>query len=232
MSEENTIERMQGSLFAKSEAVLLERIARVVPQKWQPDHLTAIGVFGAVLVLGGFGLSNVSTHWIWLGLLGLLVNWFGDSLDGTIARVRQIERPNYGYYLDQTIDTVSSLLVAIGIGISPFFRLDVVLLVLVSYHMLSIHAFVRAVVTREHSLDAAGLGTTEFRIGIMLAGLAIILFGAERHETFGIAHTWCDVLALLAAVLMLALFASTVRHEAMQQLTRDMEPRNQKQSER
>lgn len=229
MSKVDTLTRAQSSLLSKSETVALERLARWIPQSWTPDHLTAIGVFGAALVLAGYTLANTSAIWIWLANLGLVINWFGDSLDGTIARVRKIERPNYGYYLDQTIDTVSSLFVAVGLGLSPFFRLDIVLLVLVSYHMLSIHSFVRAVVTREHSLDMAGLGTTEFRIAIFVTGLLILVLGAQQHELYGIAFSWCDVLALFAVCLMLVLFACFMINESLTQLARDRAARNSKQ---
>lgn len=226
MSTKTRLGRQNQSMIAKSEGILLYRLARSLPEDVTPDKLTALGVLGAGMVFLGYAASGLSDLWIWIAQAGLVLNWFGDSLDGTVARMRKIERPNYGYYLDQTIDTVSSLLIALGLGLSPYFRLDAVLLTLVAYHMLSIHAFVRAVVTQEHNLAVSGFGTTELRIAILLTGFGVFVFGAEPFEVFGLAATWCDLLTLLATAIMLVLFGIAVSREAREQLLRDTDAKN------
>lgn len=221
MRQDNQLKREQASILTVPERHLLRFLAPRVPGGVSPDHLTILGVFGAFLVLVGYLLSSQTVQWLWLANLGLLVNWFGDSLDGTVARLRGIERPNYGYYIDQTIDTFSNLLIALGVGLSAYFRLDIALLALASYHMLSIHVFVRSVLTREFTLDVSGLGPTELRVGILSANVGILVFGAPAWQAFGISFTWCDILAMSAFFLMLALFAAEVRREAARQLAKD-----------
>ena len=215
------VQRTNGGYLASHERAILETIARFLPQVFTPDRLTAFGVFGAFVTLVGFTLAQFSLQWIWLANFGLFMNWLGDSLDGTVARIRQIERPNYGYYLDQTIDTLSNLMIALGAGLSPFFRLDVALLALAAYHMLSIHAFVRSVLTREQTLDVAGFGPTEMRLGIIVVNFIILYLGTEENAFLGLTYTWCDVVALLTVVVMLVFFAMEVRKEAAVQLALD-----------
>ncbi len=215
------IDRQQASFLSFHERILLRGMAVRLPVWVTPDRLTAFGVLGSVIVLCGYLLSETSVHWLWLANFGLLVNWFGDSLDGTVARVRKIERPNYGFFLDQTIDVFSNLLIAIGVGFSPWCRMDAALLMLTSYHMLSIHTFVRSVVTRRFHVDVGGLGPTEMRLAIALMNVAIMQFGAPQILLLGQVVTWCDVLIIVAAVALMGLFLHEIHKEALTQLKRD-----------
>lgn len=215
------IEREQASFVTRYERPVLRYIAIRLPHWVTPDRLTAFGVFGAALCLAGYAACGVSVQWIWLANMGLLFHWFGDSLDGTVARVRQIERPNYGFYLDQTIDVVGNLMIAAGIGFSPWVRMDSALFMLAGYHMLSIHTFVRSVVTRRFHVDVLGLGPTEMRLAILLMNFLILGFGAPVFSVFGLAVTWCDVLVVVAAAAIMVIFALEVYKEARVQLIRD-----------
>ncbi len=94
------------------EKKLLVRIADRLPRWVLPDHLTLFGMFGSALVTAGYLLSNQAVWWLWVANLGFFINWFGDSLDGTTARVRKIQRPRYGFYLDHLTDAFSTI--AIG----------------------------------------------------------------------------------------------------------------------
>ncbi len=215
------IQREQASIFSFYERILLRRIAGSLPLWVTPDRLTGFGVFGAALCLAGYAACTVSSNWLWLANLGLLFHWFGDSLDGTLARVRQIERPNYGFYLDQTIDVIGNLLIAAGIGISPWVRMDSALFMLAAYHMLSIHTFVRSVVTRRFHVDVLGLGPTEMRVAIVMMNLAILTAGAPEFSLLGQFVTWCDVLVVGGAAALMVVFVLEVRKEAHIQLVRD-----------
>lgn len=215
------IERMQASLLSRHERQVLCWLALRLPSWVTPDRLTAFGVFGAGICLVGYVASGVSVHWLWLANLGLLIHWFGDSLDGTLARVRGIERPNYGFYLDQTVDVVGNLVIALGVGLSPWVRMDSALFMLTAYHMLSIHSFVLSVVTRRFHIDAMGFGPTEMRLGIILMNLAILFFGAEAFPLLGLWVTWCDVLVCGAALVMICVFLILLYREAGVQRARD-----------
>ena len=87
------------------------------------DILTFIGTFGAIVIGAGYYLSNYNIAFLWLSSLGFFINWYGDSLDGTLARVRKQQRPVYGYYLDHTMDAINELFMFVGAGLSPFFDL-------------------------------------------------------------------------------------------------------------
>ena len=114
--------RIQTSLLNGAEKKALVWMASRMPQWVTSDMLTWFGLFGSFLGGLGFFLTHYSIYWLWLSCLGLVINWFGDSLDGTIARVRNTQRPLYGYYLDHNIDTVTEAFMFIGAGLSPLMK--------------------------------------------------------------------------------------------------------------
>src|SRR5439155_22536713 len=114
-----THERKSIFFLAGFERRVLPRIAAALPRWVVPDHLTLLGVLAATWIAIAYGLSNRDEAWLWAASGGLLVHWFGDSLDGTLARVRKIERPRYGFYLDHLTDAYSTTAIGIGLGLSP-----------------------------------------------------------------------------------------------------------------
>ena len=97
-----SVHRIQENLLAKAERRLLNWLCARLPAAIKPDHLTAIGIVGAVMVLAGYAASASDRWWLWLAVGGYVIHWFGDSLDGSVARHRGIERPRYGYFLDHS----------------------------------------------------------------------------------------------------------------------------------
>ncbi|GAA3277417.1 hypothetical protein GCM10020258_60490 [Sphingomonas yabuuchiae] len=89
-----------------------------MPASITPDRLTAIGMIGATMVFGGYIASNLGHLWLLLSLAGYVVQWFGDSMDGSLARYRKIERPSYGYFIDHSCDGMANLMIVAGIGLS------------------------------------------------------------------------------------------------------------------
>jgi archaetidylinositol phosphate synthase len=199
-------QRFNLSLLAGAERRLLIAIAARLPKAVMPDWLTGIGVFGAVIVLVGYLLSAADIRFLWLANLGLVIHWFGDSLDGTLARCRGIERPRYGFFLDQTVDVVGNLLIALGVGLSPWVRLDVALLNLAAFHMISIYSLVRSLVDQQFHIAVGGFGPTEMRLGIFALNIGILIFGARPARWFGVPMTWCDLLILATTAGMMLLF--------------------------
>src|SRR3954454_6663635 len=110
--------REPNFLLAKVEKRVLRRIASRLPRWVLPDDLTALGVLAAGGICAAYQLSNDSREWLWVASALLVVHWLGDSLDGTLARVRRIQRPRYGYYLDHIVDAVSTAAIGIGLGLS------------------------------------------------------------------------------------------------------------------
>ena len=115
--------RIQTSLLNGVEKRVLVWLAQRQPRWITSDMLTAIGVVGAVVVAIGYLLSNYNISWLWLASLGFIINWYGDSLDGTLARVRGTQRPIYGFFIDHNIDGVTMALMCVGAGLSDMLNL-------------------------------------------------------------------------------------------------------------
>ncbi len=175
----NAPKRIQENLTAGVERRILNWICERLPLWWTPDRLTALGFAGAVVIAIGYVLSNWSPNWLWLSVFGFVVNWFGDSLDGSVARYRKIERPNYGYFIDHSLDSLANTLFVVGMGLSPYLRMDTALFGLCGYLLLSIHTFISAKVTGVMSLTYLGGGPTEVRMMLIILTICMYVFGPE-----------------------------------------------------
>ena len=167
-------ERIQTSLLNGLERKALVWLAGRQPSWVTSDMLTWVGTLGSVLIALGYLLSNFNVNWLWLGTFGLIVNWYGDSLDGTLARVRKTQRPIYGYYIDHTVDGINETLMFVGIGLSPFLNLYTALAMLVVYLQLTLNVSMNAHLKAEFKLTYAGLGPTEFRLAAILLNTLLI----------------------------------------------------------
>ena len=160
--------RIQTSLLNATEKRVLIWLAERQPRWMTSDILTAIGVVGAIVVAIGYVLSNFHSGWLWLASLGFAINWYGDSLDGTLARVRKTQRPIYGFYLDHNIDGITMAIMCIGAGLSDLLNLYIAMGVLAVYLLLSISVYINAHLKGEFKLTYAGMGPTEFRLIMIL----------------------------------------------------------------
>jgi len=138
--------RVNQTVMGPLERPALQWLAAHSPTWITPDVLTSIGVLGSVMCFVGYCLSGHDVAWLWLVNLGFLVNWYGDSLDGTLARFRKIERPKFGFYIDHTVDAVTEFLTIIGIGMSPYLRLDIAAFAMIGYLLMSVHVYIRTAV--------------------------------------------------------------------------------------
>ena len=213
MAEIKQATRIQTSLLNAAEKKLLVRLASKQPAWVTSDTLTFIGFLGSVLIAAGFILSNLGVQWLWLAIFGLFVNWYGDSLDGTIARVRSAQRPFYGYYVDHCMDIINEMFMFIGVGLSPFVHLHIALMAFVFYLILTAVQNINAHLRQEFNLTYAKMGPTEFRIIIALICLSFILIRPVREysrlvSVFGRNYTFTifDYVAL-AVVAVLALIS-------------------------
>lgn len=177
--------RIQENVLAIHERRLLNWLCARMPSWVTPDLLTAMGVIGATLTFAGYAASNLSDGWLWLAIAGYVIQWFGDSMDGSLARWRKIERPSYGYFIDHSCDGLTTALIVWGIGTTPYVTMDVVMIALVGYLLLSIHAYLSARVLGEFKLSYLAAGPTELRflligltIAMMVLGSGPGLFGA------------------------------------------------------
>jgi phosphatidylglycerophosphate synthase len=200
------------SLLAEPERRLLTCIARRMPARLGSDAFTAPGVVGAAGAGLAHALTSRSPGWLWAASLLLAINWLGDSLDGTLARVRRVERPRYGYYLDHLVDATATAAVGIGLGLSPWVDLELALLLVVAYPALSIDVYLESTVFGVFRLGYSRIGPTEARI--LLIGLNTLLFFVPARSWL---VEWVPLLAdglvfALAAVMLGMLAARSVRN--------------------
>ncbi len=174
-------ERIQTSILNAAEKKVLVWLAGRQPKWMTSDILTAIGVAGSIIVALGYALSNYNINWLWLASSGFMINWYGDSLDGTLARVRHTQRPVYGFYLDHCIDGITIAIMCVGAGLSDMLNLSIAMGVLVVYLLLSISVYINAHLKGEFKLTYAGMGPTEFRM-IMIIVNTLFIYVAPLHE--------------------------------------------------
>ena len=199
--------RSKQFLLARHESRALEWIARRLPRRVMPDHMTALGVLAAVGIAAAYVLSNGDKAWLWAASALLVVHWLGDSLDGTLARVRGIERPKYGYYLDHLVDAVATALIGIGLGLSPFMLLAIGLVIVVVYLVLSINTYLETYASGVFTLGYGRIGPTEARLALVALNTAIVLGAGLGFEVAGLGLTAVDVVGLGVAGLMIAALA-------------------------
>lgn len=207
--------RERAALTAEVEKRALTWLAHRMPAGVNSDHLTLLGTLAAIAAGAGYALSGLSAHWLWLASVALVVNWFGDSLDGTLARVRRAERPRYGYYIDHAVDAFTTVLIGAGIGLSPYIALPVALLLVILYLVMSINVYLESTVYGVFRMDYGVVGPTEARILLIVANTLLIALGAwgglrpERVEP--VASLGAAVLVGAMTLLLLWRFASNLR---------------------
>ena len=165
-------------LLANLERPVLQWLAARVPRTIRSNHLTALGVLGATGAGIAYALTNFSHAWLWVASVLLIVNWVGDSLDGTLARVRGTQRPKYGYYLDHVVDAYSTAVIGLGLGLSPYVYLAIALGIVIVYLAMSINVYLESTVFGVFKISYGRVGPTEVRlILILLNTIAAITAG-------------------------------------------------------
>ncbi len=209
-TSEFRVTRIQLNVVARRERQLLTWLCGRLPLSVTPDHLTALSVVGAVVVLASYVGTRQSPAFLWLASLGFVLNWFGDSLDGSLARYRGIERPSYGYFLDHTIDALNNLLMMIGLGATPFVRMDVALFALVGYYLLCIYVFINNHLSGVFQLSFLGCGPTELRLCLVAINTAVFFYGAGGWWLNGEFVSVCDLILIGAGLAFIGLFVTRV----------------------
>jgi archaetidylinositol phosphate synthase len=222
--------RERAALTAAVERRVLQALARRMPAPVHSDHLTILGVLAALGVGAGYALSGLSPHWLWLASVMLVVNWFGDSLDGTLARVRSAQRPRYGYYLDHAVDAFTTAVIGVGIGLSPFISLYVGLAVVILYLMMSINVYLESTVYEVFRMDYGVVGPTEARI-LLIIGNGLLVWataglGIAPARIEPVASVTVAVLVGVMGALLVWRFAGNLRTLARAEPLDRGEPRN------
>jgi archaetidylinositol phosphate synthase len=204
--------REHGSLLAASEKRLLIWIAQRLPGSIHSDHLTLLALVAMAAAGAAYAVAAVVPQALWLVVVALGVNWFGDSLDGTLARVRRVERPRYGFYVDHVLDIVGISLLLGGLACSGYMAPLVAAVLLVAYLLVTAEVFLATAAHGVFRMSFLWVGPTELRIVLAIGTLALF---RDPHVDLGALgrHPLFDVGGVVAAAgLVVALVSSTVRN--------------------
>lgn len=212
--------RIQTSVLNAIEKKVLVWLAERQPRWVTSDMMTYIGVFGAVVIAAGYILASRNINFLWLSSLGFIINWYGDSLDGTLARVRNTQRPIYGYYLDHTVDAINEVMIFVGVGLSGLMHLEIALLALVMYLLMTINVSINAHLKKEFKLTYASMGPTEFRIIMIIINTLFATISPLREFShsfviFGSEFTFkaLDYIGVVIVLILALMHFTTVRKD-------------------
>ena len=203
--------RENDILLGFLERPALQWLAARMPDWVTPDTLTWIGIAASVLIFISYTLTNISPHFLWLASFGFILNWFGDSLDGTLARYRHIERPRYGFLVDHWVDAISAVLIFVGLGVSPYVNLVVACLGVIAYLLVSIMVYLITYVTGVFTITSAKIGPTEIRLLAIISNTAIFFIGdvAFTLPIIGVTSLYTLIVGALALIMFLYFMINT-----------------------
>jgi phosphatidylglycerophosphate synthase len=203
--------REHRSLLADAERRLLIAIARRLPPWINSDHLTVVGLLSMPLAAVAFANIPAAPWCAAAFVLALAANWFGDSLDGTLARVRNQQRPRYGYFVDHVIDLVGTAALFAGVAVSGLMHPSIAIAVVAAYFLVAAESYLTTHVAGVFRISFAGFGPTELRI--LLAIGAIVVANKPWVDVAGQHARLFDVGGLVAIAGMIVAFGvSAIRN--------------------
>ncbi|MCR4565576.1 MAG: CDP-alcohol phosphatidyltransferase family protein [Bacteroidales bacterium] len=225
--------RIQTSILNEGEKKVLVWLAKRQPKWVTSDFLTAVGLIGAFLVGLGYALCWLNPNFLWLSSFGLFLNWYGDSLDGTLARVRNTQRPLYGFFIDHNVDGIAMTMICLGAGLSPYIHIGLALMVLAVYLLLCIYVYISAHLRGEFKLTYGNLGPTEFRVVLFIFNLIFLYVTPLRTfqghlNVFG--ADFCfgtfDIIAAIVLVVLIVMHISSLLSDGKKYADEDPIPGN------
>jgi phosphatidylglycerophosphate synthase len=204
--------RIQESLLAPLEKRALIWIATRLPRAVNSDHLTVLGITSMLAAGLAYWYSSVNPIGLWIVNVCLFLNWFGDSLDGTLARVRDRQRPRYGYYVDHVVDVVAISLLMGGMALSGHLSPTIAAFFLVGYLLLSSEVFLATHVLNKFQISFFKFSPTELRI-LLIIGNLFVYYMNPRIKWLGDTWQLYDIGFAIGAAGVLLIFAITsIRH--------------------
>ena len=203
--------RVHTALTAQLERRLLIWIAQRTPSSISPDHLTALAFVAQVFAGVAYALVSLDRRALWLVNFFIALNWFGDSLDGTLARVRNQQRPRYGFYVDHMADTFGAFALMAGLGCSGLLHWHIAAGLLVGFYALSIESYLATYTVGSFHLSHGIFGPTELRILLVLANA--VTYTHKYIHIAGASFLLFDIAGIVAITGMIAMAAdATFRH--------------------
>ena len=204
--------RVHGSFLATAEKRALIWMAERMPAWANSDHLTVLGFTAQIATGVCYALAAWDRRMLIAAIACLALNWFGDSLDGTLARVRQQQRPRYGFYVDHIIDSIGATAMMGGLALSGYMHPVIAIGLLIAFLLLSIQSYLATYTLGEFHLSCWHFGPTELRVLLVIGNLALFRWAwviNGRYRLFDIG----GVIGLAGMLLMLVFFSlkNTVR---------------------
>jgi archaetidylinositol phosphate synthase len=205
--------RINRSLTAKIEKRALQWMATRAPRWLSSDQLTVLGFTAQIAAGLCYACTRFDRRFLLLGIVCLALNWLGDSMDGTLARVRQQQRPRYGFYVDHMVDVFGSVALMVGLGVSGLLHWPTAIAMLICFLLLSSESFLATYTLNSFQLSQGIFGPTELRILLAMGNLAA--FRNPNSTIFGYHMLLFDLGGAIGAVGMFVLaVTTTLRHTA------------------
>ena len=205
--------RVNDIILARFERWALPRLAARMPGWVTPDTLTVLALAGTALTAAGYVLAGRSLLWLHVASLGYVVHWFGDSLDGTLARVRDIRREKYGFFVDHQADAISATAIFVALGLGPLMRLEFALGILIGFLLMMNLVNMVEIARGVFKISFWGGGPTELRIVMILVNTAIWALGNPTRELWGRQWTAFDLFGLVALPFVFVLYLTSAARE-------------------
>ena len=208
-----TARRVNQARTASVEKRALQWMAERAPNWLTSDQLTILGLAAQIGAGVCYALSRYNRCALLLAILCLALNWLGDSMDGTLARVRRQQRPRYGFYVDHMVDIFGSIALMCGLGYSGFLHWQTAIAMMVAFLLLSSESYLATYTLDCFELSQGIFGPTELRILLVIGNLALLR--SPYSTLFGHKMLLFDLGGTIAAAGMFAMaIAVTMRHTA------------------
>jgi len=204
-------ERHQLSILTPLERITLRWLAERMPAWVNSDHLTLLGFAGMILTGLSYYLAQYNPLFLVAAIVCLAINWFGDSLDGTVARLRHRQRPRYGFYVDHIVDAFGIGFVMLGIGLSGYMSPSIAMAFLIAYFLMNIEIYLATYTLSVFKLSYGLMGPTELRVIVGIGNLVLL---SKKTVRIGDSyHLLCDVSGVVAIVgILLITIVSTIKN--------------------
>ena len=204
--------RVHGSLLASVEKRALVWMAERMPSWVNSDHLTVLGLAAQIMAGVCYALARSDRSMLLAAIVCLAVNWFGDSLDGTLARVRQRQRPRYGFYVDHMIDSIGATAMMGGLALSGYMHPAIAVGLLIAFLLLSIQSYLATYALGQFHLSFWRFGPTELRVLLAVGNLALFRWAWVIHGRYRLFDIG-GAIGLVGMVVMLTFFSleNTIR---------------------
>jgi archaetidylinositol phosphate synthase len=204
-------ERQQQSILTPLEKEVLQWMALRMPAWVTSDHLTLLGFLGMILTGVSYYLAGSNPTFLIVAIVCLAVNWFGDSLDGTLARVRKRQRPRYGFYVDHIVDAFGVICVIAGLGLSGYMSPSIAMMFLIAYFLVNIEIYLATYTIGVFKLSYGILGPTEMRVIVSIGNIALLV--KKTATIAGTPYLLCDVAGVVGIVVLVAIaIVSSIRN--------------------